>query len=437
MFEIAYLLVLVIAALPLAGSLLQRGAGNHIAFVHRLYRDAAYIVIAILLVICFEAALRISLENYWFAELGQSHRFWLSIEYRVGIFLVILLLFGLFVGVNLRLLRRLLPIVPRSASWIVGFAIAGFVGFLATPLWVPLIRFFGATTADVADPVFSKDLSFYLLVLPFYDDIVELVITILCLTVVLWAIIGFAVRRGATALVYRPQPGGVFHAYRSAAVLSAQNWDPQAWLRQGLALGALLCVALGASRFLARYHLVVAGHSKVVAGASYADVNFWILGYDLVVVCWGVAASILTFAVLLPRFRAWLLMRRSHWLTPLAALAILFLGAFAVPAGIEAVYVGPNQITLELPYLISSIAGTRAAYNLAGPLVEEREFAVSGKPLTSADLPQIARHSRTLASGIGGRLNRNFSRSRACGLTTRFPALISIVIRSTAPNGRS
>jgi hypothetical protein len=70
MFEIAYLLVLVIAALPLAGSLLQRGAGNHIAFVHRLYRDAAYIVIAILLVICFEAALRISLENYWFVELG-------------------------------------------------------------------------------------------------------------------------------------------------------------------------------------------------------------------------------------------------------------------------------------------------------------------------------------------------------------------------------
>jgi uncharacterized protein len=300
--------------------------------------------------------------------------------------LVILLLVGLFVGVNLRLLCRLLPIVPRSASWIVGFAIAGFVGFLATPLWVPLIRFFGATTADVADPVFSKDLSFYLLVLPFYDDIVELVITILCLTVVLWAIIGFAVRRGATALVYRPHPGGAFHANWNAPVLSAQNWDPQAWLRQGLALGALLCVALGASRFLARYHLVVAGHSTVIAGASYADVNFWIPGYDVVVVCWAVAASILIFTVLLPRFRAWLLMHRSHWLTPLAALGILFLGAFAVPAGIEAVYVGPNQITLELPYLIRSIAGTRAAYNLAGPSVEEREFAVSGKPLTTADL---------------------------------------------------
>src|SRR3974390_2493525 len=119
MFEIAYLSVVVLAALPLAGSLLRRGAGEAIS-VHRLYRHAAYIAIAILAVVCFDAALRISLENYWFAELNQSHRFWLSLEYRVGIFLVIVFLVGLFVGVNLWLLGRLLPPVPRTAPWIVG-----------------------------------------------------------------------------------------------------------------------------------------------------------------------------------------------------------------------------------------------------------------------------------------------------------------------------
>jgi len=80
------------------------------------------------------------------------------------------------------------------------------------------------------------------------------------------------------------------------------------------------------------------------------------------------------------------LMRRSHWLTPFAGLAVLGLGAFVVPAGIEEFYVGPNQITLEYPYLLRSIAGTRQAYNLEGPSVEEREFAVSSNPLTAADL---------------------------------------------------
>jgi uncharacterized membrane protein (UPF0182 family) len=365
MFEIACLSVVVLSALPLTGSLLRRGAGEAIS-LQRLYRDAAYVVIAILAVICLDAALRISLENYWFAELGQSHRFWLSIEYRVRIFLVILFLVGLFVGVNLWLLCRLLPVVPRTVPWIVGFVIAGFVGYLATPLWVPLVRFLGATTADVADPVFGKDLSFYLLALPLYDDVVEVIITIVFLMIVLWAVIGLTIRRATTVAVYRPHSGIALELNRN--VFAAQNWDHQLWLRQGLALAALLCLALGISRLLARYHLVVSGHSKVVAGASYADVNFWIPGYDLVVLCWCTAAAILMLAALLPRFRAWLLLHRSRWLAPLAVLAVLFFGAFAIPAGIEAVYVGPNQITLELPYLIRSIAGTRAAYNLAGHL---------------------------------------------------------------------
>ncbi len=153
-----------------------------------------------------------------------------------------------------------------------------------------------------------------------------------------------------------------------------------------MVLGALLCIAFGASRFLGRYHLVLDGHSKVVAGASYADVNFWLPGYDLIVACWFAAALILGLAAASPRIRNWLLMRQSHWLAPLAVLVALFVGAFVVPTGIEDFYVGPNQITLELPYLLRSIAGTRQAYNLEGPSVEEREFAVSATPLTAADL---------------------------------------------------
>jgi uncharacterized protein len=388
MFEVTYLFVLAVAALPLALTLLQGDRSNRIAFVHRLYRDGAYILAAILAIICLEAALSVFLEDYWFAELGQSHRFWLSIEYRVGIFLVILLLVGLFVGANLQPLCRPLPVVPRSAPWIVGFAIAGSIGFLATPLWIPLMRFLGATATGVTDPVFRKDLSFYLLDLPLYDDIVDIGIAILCLTIALWLVVGVAVRRGATAWVYRPDQGRALQANQGVVVLLPES--RVATIQHGMVLGALLCLALGASQFLARYHLVADGHSKVVAGASYADVNFWIPGYDLVVVCWLAAALILTLAAFTRRFRAWLLMRRSHWFIPFAGLATLGLGAFLVPAGIEDFYVGPNQITLELPYLLRSIAGTRVAYNIEGPSVEEREFAVSNRPLTAADLEKNA-----------------------------------------------
>ena len=392
MFEIIYLFVLAWAALPLARTLIQGGRGNHISFVHRLYRDAAYILAAVVGIIVFEGALGISLENYWFEELGQSHRYWLSLEYRVAIFLVVSLLVGLFVGANLRVLCRPYAVVPTSAPWIVGFVLAALIGFFAMPLWIPLMRFLGATPAGVADPVFGRDLSFYLLALPLYDDIVEIVIGILCVMIALWVVIAAVARSGTAPFGYRPDPFGASQANRSVAVLSPSQSRALSttWIRQGMVLGTLLCVAFAASRFLARYHLVVDGHSKVVAGAAYADVNFWLPGYDLIVACWFAAALILGLAAALPRIRNWLLMRRSHWLAPLAVLALLFVGAVVVPGGIEDFYVGPNQITLELPYLLRSIAGTRQAYNLEGPLVAEREFAVSTTPLTAADLTKDA-----------------------------------------------
>jgi hypothetical protein len=144
MFEIIHLFVIALAALPLARTLMLGAGGEHIAFVHRLYRDAAYILAAVLGIIVFEVALRISLENYWFQELGQSRRYWLSLEYRVAIFFVVSLLIGVFIGANLRLLSR--PyVVPTSAPWVVGFVVAALAGFLATPLCIPLVRLLGAT----------------------------------------------------------------------------------------------------------------------------------------------------------------------------------------------------------------------------------------------------------------------------------------------------
>ena len=219
MFEIIYLFVIVLAALPLARTLMLGAGGKHIAFVHRLYRDAAYILAAVLGIIVFEVALRISLENYWFQELGQSRRYWLSLEYRVAIFFVVSLLVGLFVGVNLRVLSR--PyVVPTSAPWVVGFVVAALVGFLATPLWIPLMRFLGATPAGVVDPVFGRDLSFYLLALPLYDDIVEIVIGILWVAIALWAVVGIVARSATAAFAYRPDPFGASHPHRSVAILS-------------------------------------------------------------------------------------------------------------------------------------------------------------------------------------------------------------------------
>ena len=254
------------------------------------------------------------------------------------------------------------------------------------------MRFLGATSAGVVDPVFDRDLSFYLLALPLYDRVIDIIIGVLFVASALWMGVGTAARSGTVGFAYRPDPLGGSHLHRSVAIPTPDQSRPvwASWVQQGMVLGALWCVTFGARQFLARYHLVVDGHSQVVAGASYADVNFWLPGYDVIIACLFAAASVLGLAAAIPRFRAWLLMHRSRWLSPFAALALLVVAAFVVPTGIEDLYVGPNQITLELPYLLRSITGTRQAFNLEGPSVEEREFAVSATPLTTADLAKDA-----------------------------------------------
>lgn len=391
MFTTGYLLILLAAAVPLARTFLSESGGNQVAFLHRLYRDAAYVLAAVVGIICFEAALRISLENYWFTELSQSHRYWLSLAYRLGIFLAVFIFAGLFVGANLRVLCRPFWAIPRTAPWMVAFLFSAVAGLIATPSWIPLMRFLGATPTGVSDPVFGNDLSFYLLALPLYEQIVGGMLTVVLFTIAVWAVANLASHEGWEEFSNQFRENGTF---RLTSHVSSQHLTTYqshqavraGWMFQGLALAALLCLVLAVSRLLDRYHLVINGHSKVVAGASFADVHYWIPAYTVVILAWLAAACILAAAAFSPRIRTWLLVRRSRWIALCAVFAVLYLGASAVPAALEEVYVGPNQITFEQPFLVRSIAGTRQAYNLEGPSVEEREFAVSAKPLTREDL---------------------------------------------------
>jgi hypothetical protein len=121
MFLFGYVLLVLLAALTLSRTILTQRGGSPLVLAHRLYRDLAYIAAAVFGIICFETALTISLQNYWFEELGQRYRYWLALGLRLGIFITVLVVVGIFVGYNLRVLCRPLPAVPKSAPWFAAF----------------------------------------------------------------------------------------------------------------------------------------------------------------------------------------------------------------------------------------------------------------------------------------------------------------------------
>ncbi len=398
MFGLGYLTLLLVASTPLATTLLRhRGDPPSAALGRRVYRDLAYVALAALAILAFETTMRLALERFWFAELGQSDRFWRALGLQVAIFATIVVVGGPFVAVNWRLAARRVASLPPSAPLIAGFAVAALVAFSAVGLWQPLAGFLGATPSGITDPVFGRDLSFYLLRLPIYEAAARLMMTLLVITIAGWAVIGavsnlraspgappWIIRRPHLALIDVDAADTVSAVMSRALAAGQAAWN--GWLPQGLALGALFCLGCAVLRSLGRYHLIVHGHSAVVSGASWIDTHVWLPAYAVIIAAWIAAAIILAAAALSPRVRNWFSVRPRRWSAPGGLVLAVYLAAQIVPAAVEWLYVGPNQITLEQPYVQRSIAGTRNAYGLQGPDVQEQEFAVSSSPMNRADL---------------------------------------------------
>ena len=389
MFTIGYVLVVALALFPVVQAHLS-GAGSQ---AHPV-RNALLAAAIILAIVGFEAALQISLEYYWFSELAQRERFLFALELRAALFFGVFLIAGWFVAANLRVLLH--PVWPFNATalWIAALLASIVMATIATSLWIPLMGYMGARATGVVDPVFGRDLSFYLLELPLYQSVTDTLIFVLLLMLAAWGAVNLFVGRAQGQLPWPPQQGAPAHlalllqaARRNA---SQGNTAPAASMRRGMVLVALVCLLLAVSRLLERYQLVVSGHSRVLAGASYGDINFWIPAYNVTIACWLALACLVAGAAVFSRVGIWLLSRPVRWLVPAGLFVLLYFGAYAVPAALEQFYVGPNQITLEQPYLVRSIKGTRQAFNIDDPPLDEREFAVSANPLTAADLERNA-----------------------------------------------
>ena len=333
MFALGYLVLILAAAIPLARTILRnRGAPPTLSYAHRLYRDLAYIAAVIVAISLLEMVFTVALQTYWFAELGQLHRYWFALGLRVAIFTGVLVVGGLFIGFNLRAACRPIVIIPRSAPWVAGLVVAVAIAAGSIDLWTPLTAFLGASPSGVTDEVFGKDLSFYLLALPFLEAVVSLASAVVVVTLVAWAAVGLVFHL-RPALPWRRRRGPDLRLIDAAEddgpeigdgrIVAAPPGALNRWLAQGLALAAVFCLVHALGVFLERYHLVIRGHSAVVSGASWIDIHVWLPAYGVIIACWVAAGIGLAAAAGLPPRRRRLIAKPLHWVAALGGLAAI------------------------------------------------------------------------------------------------------------------
>lgn len=248
------------------------------------------------------------------------------------------------------------PIIALYA--LISLAMAFFVGTAVSGDWVILQKFLNPTPFGVIDPIFGKDIGFYVFQLPFYEFIYRLFI---------WSLFLIAFWVGA--------------AYFVADSLGGQQ--SKGFLKSDAArfhLSALAAVFFLARAFgyrLEQYALLNTP-GGIVHGPSYTDVHANLLAYKILFYVSIIIALVIIVNIFMKRFR--LVM---YSIASLVVISILLGGVY--PALVQKFFVVPNELNRERPYIENSIKYTKMAYNLNS--VESKSFP-AGKTLTAEDIMQ-------------------------------------------------
>ncbi|MEP6689422.1 MAG: UPF0182 family protein, partial [Gemmatimonadales bacterium] len=312
---------------------------------------------------------------WWFREIGYQIVFIRELTVRVLLFLAV---GGLTAGVlflNLRIAQRGLvpdpvmlhigPAAPRldvtaalrRLSLPVSLVAGLLAGLAATSAWDLVLQVIYRTPFGIVDPVFSRDIGFYVFTLPGLSAGIGFLTTLTTLS--LFLLVPLYWLRGDVTLA----PRGL-------------RIEPTAGLHLAILLAALfLLTAL--RLWLVEIPSLLYSTTGPLVGASYTDIHVRLPALRVS----AVLAVLVAVAVLIGGLRQRL---AFYGLLAIAGYVVVALvGRGLLPSAVQNFVVAPTELTRETPYLRNHIVATRQAWGLDG--VETRELAAKAD-LTLADI---------------------------------------------------
>ncbi|MDI3317295.1 MAG: UPF0182 family protein [Bacillota bacterium] len=301
----------------------------------------------------------------WFGHLGYRGVFWTALAYRWGVGVTAGLLAAAVLFVNLLWARRafsvfflnpesvppqLIPwLRPRRQILLLG-VIAGLtgvaMGLSTADQWMTVASWWNQVPFGQVDPVFHRDIGFYVFTLPFLRLVYSFLETIVVLSLLVTGFLYFMT--GAVALFDRR-----LHVY------------PAARAHLGILVGVYFLLLAWRYR-LDMFGLLFSNRS-VASGPGYTDLHVLLPGLG-VMIALALAAAGAAFALTRLTQLRWL----GYAVAAVALGSILVAGV--VPALVQRLVVVPNQLVKERPYIENAIQATLRAWNLDH--VEARNYQV-------------------------------------------------------------
>ncbi len=299
----------------------------------------------------FDSVIDAFVDYYFFDSLEYASVFWTYLTTQYVVQIVFFLLFLLIAGVNIVYAYRSSSYVNRMIDleqlgislkvirwvFIIFFLLLGWmVSMYPASNWLQVLMYLQQSPFGTADPVFGKDISFYVFSMPVYEMLRNFLIATLVVTLITTAVVYFF-REG---ILIAPQAVHVSPKVRAHAAI-------------------LLALFFGIQIFdywLSRYDLMFSA-SGVVYGMTYVDENIRVLAYNGMIVVSIVGIVLAMIGVF-----------RRNLKLPVIGLGLLIVFAVIlngiVPGFVQRFSVDPNELERERTYLDYHIQTTRDAYGL-------------------------------------------------------------------------
>jgi uncharacterized protein len=333
------------------------------------------LIVAAAAVILFPAFVRLLTDWWWFQEIGYEIVFTRELITRMLLFIAVGGLTFIVLYLNLRAAQRGLvpgPVVfrlgqspqrvdvtrgLRRMTLPVSLVFGLLAGLAGTPAWELVLRVIHQTAFGTIDPVFGRDIGFYVFTLP-----------------ALAAGLGFLSALAIISLVLLVP----LYVLRGDIVLGARRLgiEPSAGLHLAILLAAAFLLT-AARLWLVDTSGLLYSTTGPLVGASYTDLHARLPALRIS----AVVALLAAVAVMIGGIRRQL--PRFGLLAIGSYLGVAFVGRGLYPLLMQKFVVAPTELTRETPYLQHHIRATRQAWGLDS--VEIRELG-GGRELTLADL---------------------------------------------------
>jgi uncharacterized membrane protein (UPF0182 family) len=249
---------------------------------------------------------------------------------------------ALFMSPEQEVVRRYQALVGRhrfAVRTVISLFFAFIIGNGTSSQWQHWLLFLHGGTFGATDPLFHKDVGYFVFKLPFLSFLVG------------WAQVSLIVLAILCVAAYYMN-GGLRFSGPSPRV------DPRATTHFSVIFAALALVRAAGYFYVDRYALDLSNNG-LFQGAGYTAVHVRLPALNLLTIV-ALAAFVLFVYNVYAR----------NWTLPIVAAGLWAFVAIVIgvifPWAVQSLQVNPAQSTYELPYLASNIAATRDAYNLNG-----------------------------------------------------------------------